>query len=85
MIVKTVTRIARIAEYHLLQMNRRPDSCFRAEFRPGSGGGVARGGDTELDPEGVGQIGAMEVEITSLTERTAYLEEKQQRREGLSV
>lgn len=66
-------------------MNRRPDSCFRAEFRPGSGGGVARGGDTELDPEGVGQIGAMEVEITSLTERTAYLEEKQQRREGLSV
>lgn len=49
------------------------------------GGGVARGGDTELDPEGVGQIGAMEVEITSLTERTAYLEEKQQRREGLSV
>ena len=39
----------------------------------------------EWDLEGVGQIGATEVEITSSTKRTAYLEAKEQRREGLSV
>lgn len=41
MVVKSVARVARIAECQLL-WTYRPDSCFRDAVRPG---GLARGGD----------------------------------------
>ena len=87
MVVKSVTRVAHVAKYQLLWMFRRPDSCSRDEVWPVVGEwGLSGEVIFELDlEEGVGQNGEMEVEITSLTQRTTYLEAEEQKREGLSV